>query len=141
MSSANESGGIDESRPAAALRRTGHGSETRARGLTLKFRVDAAERESIRAAASRAGLEVGSYLRARAIDGEAPSRAVRRPPIERAALAQILGLLGPVAEDVRIIRRAMAVEGKKPSAARLQEACDTIEAMRVMLMHALGRTP
>jgi hypothetical protein len=117
------------------------------------MRVDAAEHAAIQVAANRAGLEVGSYLRARALEagagpGALPPRSVRRPPVERTEVARVLAALGPVASDLRAVRRALlhvaAWPGggeAPPNQVALQAACNAVVELRAALMRALGRTP
>jgi hypothetical protein len=78
------------------------GSDTRKRGPIIGFRATDEEREKITAAADRAGLTVGSYVRSRALK-KPTTRAVRRPPLQTAQLAQLLGLLGALGGDLRLV--------------------------------------
>ena len=80
------------------------GSEKRKRGPIIGFRATEEERGKIQAAADRAGLTVSSYVRSRSL--ETPTtRAVRRPPVATAQLAQILGLLGAVGGELQRIAK------------------------------------
>jgi hypothetical protein len=71
------------------------GSETRKRAPIIGFRAKEEERAQIEAAASKAGLTVGSYVRSCALK-KPTTRAVRRPSVETAELARLLGHLGLV---------------------------------------------
>src|SRR5580704_5667729 len=78
------------------------GSETRKRAPIVLFRATDDERAQIEAAAQRAGLSVGSYVRSRAL-AKPTTRAVRRPPVETSQLAQLLGLLGLVGGQIQAL--------------------------------------
>jgi len=113
------------------------GSETRQRSKRLTIRLTADEYAEIEAAADRAGLAIGSHGRAMLLTGRAP-RAVRTPPVDRAALAQNLGLLGRVGSNVNQISRALNF-GEQHDEAALANALRQIGEMRNVLMAALGR--
>src|SRR5271163_2967078 len=80
------------------------GSETRKRAPIIGFRATDQERAKIEADARRAGLTVGSYVRSRALK-RPETRAVRRPPVETAQLAKLLGMLGAVGGAVTQIAK------------------------------------
>lgn len=56
------------------------------------------------ASAQRAGLTLGSYVRSRAL-AKPTTRAVRRPSVETAQLAQLLGMLGALSGSVQALVR------------------------------------
>jgi hypothetical protein len=113
------------------------GSETRKRGPRITFRVTDGEQARIQASADRAGLTVGSYVRSRALK-QPTTRAVRRPPVETAQLSQLLGLMGAVGGDLRLIANGLnagcTVENTEAAAAltAFREAAATI-------MQSLGK--
>jgi hypothetical protein len=115
------------------------GSETRKRAPIIAFRATDEERTKIEAAAERAGLTVGSYLRSRALDKPA-TRAVRRPPAPTAQLAQLLGLLGGVGGDLHRIARGLNA-GEQGLGAELQAALADFRAAASEIMRALGKRP
>jgi len=84
------------------------GSEKRKRGPIIGFRATEEERAKIEGAADRAGLTVGSYVRSRSLKTPT-TRAVRRPPLATAQLAQLLGLIGAVGGDLQ--RIAVGTQG------------------------------
>jgi hypothetical protein len=86
------------------------GSETRKRGPRITFRVTDGEQAQIQANAGRAGLTVGSYARSRTLK-QPTTRAVRRPPVETAQLSQLLGLMGAVGGDLRLIANNLNAGG------------------------------
>lgn len=87
-------------------RKARSGSETRQRGGVARMRLSAQEQAQLEAAAERAGMTVSSFMRHQCL-GSAGPRAVRRPPVERAALAQLLGQLGKVGSNLNQIARAL----------------------------------
>ena len=88
-------------------RRTRSGTETRQRsGHPAQMRLTAAERTELEQRADRAGMTVATYMRHQCL-GTAGPRAVRRAPIERKALAQLLGLLGNSGSNLNQIARAL----------------------------------
>lgn len=70
------------------------------------MRCTADELAILNAAAERAGLTVGAFMRKQCL-GEAGPRAVRRPPVEQAALSQLLGQLGKAGSNLNQIARAL----------------------------------
>ena len=91
-------------------RRPRSGSETRQRSAApARMRLSADERAQLEAAAERAGMTLGAYMRHQCLGTSGP-RAVRRPPVERAALAQLLGQLGKVGGNLNQIARALNSE-------------------------------
>lgn len=86
------------------------GNKKRKRLSPIGFRATAEERALIEAAADRAGLTVGSYVRSRALS-QPTTRAVRRPPVRMAQLAQTLGLLGRAGGDLHAIAEQLSVAG------------------------------
>ncbi len=123
------------SEPAKKAKRSG--SETRQRSKRLTIRFTDAEYAEIEAAADRAGLAIGSHTRAMLLNGRAP-RAVRTPPADRKALAQVLALLGRLGSNVNQISRTLNF-GEQHDAAALARAVKEITEMRDALMAALGR--
>jgi len=89
--------------------RTRSGSETRKRVPIIGFRATDEERSKIEAAARRAGLTVSSYVRSRALK-KPETRAVRRPPVETAQLAKLLGMLGAVGGAIAQIAKKQSAE-------------------------------
>jgi hypothetical protein len=120
-----------------AYRKRQSGSETRKRAPIIGFRATDEERAHIEADAARAGLTVGSYVRSRALE-KPTTRAVRRPPIEVAELARLLGLLGSVGGNV-----AMIVEGRgngfAVSPALADEAVMAFRDAAHAIMRTLGK--
>lgn len=95
---------MDQAAPVARKARSG--SETRQRPARPAMRCSAAELAQLEQRAERAGMTVGAYMRHQCL-GEAGPRAVRRPPVERKALAQLLGQLGKCGSNVNQIARAL----------------------------------
>lgn len=109
-----------------------------ARTKLLPIRCTAEERAAIKAAADKAGLSVGAFLRASAL-GDAGPRAVRRPPIERKELARLLGHLGKVGSNINQLAHAFNQRGRAPALAELNGIRGDLKEMRDALITALGR--
>lgn len=117
----------------------GHGSEKRARSKHLTIRLTADERTSISEAAERAGLTIGSYAR-NILMGAPTPRQVRRPPIEKAELARLLGQIGYLGNNINQIARIMNGGGEADMPA-LNEALAGLGSVRNAILQALGRAP
>jgi len=106
--------------------------------LIPPIRCTEEERAAIKAAADRAGLGVGAFLRAAAL-GDAGPRAVRRPPIERKELARLLGHLGKVGSNLNQLAHAYNGRGQMPALAELTAMREQVKELRDALLAALGR--
>ena len=113
------------------------GSEARQKPRIIGFRVTDTDRAEIEAAASRSGLTVGSYIRAQVL--KAPkTRAVKKPPIERTMLAQLLGQLGRVGGNIhQIVKRMNFNEGVIRT--ELEAALADFRETAAAIMQAMGR--
>jgi hypothetical protein len=113
------------------------GSEKRKRVSPIGFRATEEERQKIQAAADRAGLTVGSYVRSCSLK-KPTTRAVRRPPVATTQLAQLLGLLGAVGGDLqRIAKRLDGAEAT--SDAEIHAALTDFRATATAILQALGK--
>jgi len=115
------------------------GSETRKRGPIIGFRASDDERARIKAAADRAGLTVGSYVRSRALE-KPTTRAVRRPPVEAAQLARLLGHLGVIGGAVTTLMEQRG-NGVAVSPSDITETLTAFRQAASVIMQALGRRP
>jgi hypothetical protein len=121
---------MDNASP-APVRRTRSGSETRQRADVARMRVSSVEWAQLEAAAELAGLSVGAYMRHQCLGTPGP-RAARRPPVERAALAQLLAQLGKCGSNLNQIARVLnSGDQARPddiaaAVAAFREACATI---------------
>lgn len=104
----------------------------------IAVRCTAGERALIDEAASRSGLAIGAYLRTLAL-GKAGPRARRRPPIERAELARLLGELGKIGSNLNQIAHAYNSRGRSPALDELAALRQAVEQLRDALMAALRR--
>ena len=115
------------------------GSEKREREKKLTFRCNASEVEEIAAAATLAGLTVGSYIRARLL--AAPViRAVKQPHVDRVLLAQVLGQLGKVGGNIHQIAKRLNFTDWL-AADDVPEALAEVRAVALEIMRALGKQP
>ena len=123
--------------PASTKKGKRSGSETRTRGGIIGVRVSVAERAELEAAADRAGLTLGSYIRERVLSAP-QTRAVRRPPIEKKLLAQLLGQLGRVGGNIHQIVKHMNF-GTGVMHDELRSALASFEEAAAAIMEAMGR--
>jgi uncharacterized protein (DUF1778 family) len=113
-----------------------NGGDKRKREPIIGFRASADERAQIQAAADRAGLTVGSYVRSCALT-RPTTRAVRRPPVATAQLAQLLGLLGASGGEIQ--RMAMTLDAKTAVDADIQAALAAFREAASAIMQTLGK--
>ncbi len=106
--------------------------------LIPPIRCTEQEQAAIKAAADKAGLGVGAFLRAAAL-GDAGPRAVRRPPIERKELARLLGHLGKVGSNLNQLAYAYNRDRSVPALAELTTMRQQVKELRDALLAALGR--
>lgn len=104
----------------------------------IAVRCTAADHAALQELAAEAGLSVGAFLRAVALNGPGP-RAVRRPPVAKETLARILGELGKLGSNVNQLARAYHQTANLPAWAELAAMREDVAAMRAALMKALGR--
>ena len=101
----------------------------------MGFRANDEERAQIEAAAARAGLTPGSYIRARTL-AKPTTRAVRRPPIETAQLAQLLGLLGTIGGTIRVLSEKQGVPAEE-----VQQTSAVFREAAAAILEAMGKRP
>lgn len=115
----------------------GSGSDKRQRSHVIRVRVSAEEHAKAKLRADRSGLSMSAYFRAAALDAK-PLRAERQPAINRKAMAQLLGQLGMVRQELR--DAAELGDGK-----RCTELIESFERdfweLRALCFEALGREP
>jgi hypothetical protein len=101
------------------------------------MRCTQAEFAQLEAAAERAGLPVGAFMRQQCLGAPGP-RAARRPPVERAALAQLLAQLGKCGSNLNQIARVLNSGGDEPE--DIPAAITEFRAVCAEIMRALGRS-
>jgi uncharacterized protein (DUF1778 family) len=121
-----------------AVIRTRSGSEMRQRQKLALMRCTPDEHAQLEAAANRAGLTVSAFMRHQCL-GTAGPRAVRRAPVERAALSQLLAQLGKCGSNLNQIARALNRGRDEPD--DTAEAIEAVEGACVAIMQALGKRP
>ena len=119
-------------------RHTRSGSETRQRTKAVRVRCTDGEHAQLSIAADRVGLTVCSFMRMRCLDTPGP-RAVRRPPVERAALSQVLAQLGKCGSNLNQIARALNRGDGPPDG--IAEAITEFRATCAQIVQLLGRKP
>jgi hypothetical protein len=113
------------------------GSENRKRGPKIDFRVTPDEFAQIKAAADRAGESVGSYVRSCSLKTPL-RRAVRRPPVATAQLAQLLGMVGSTGGALqRIAQRVDSAESA--TIAEINAAMTDFREVASMILQTLGK--
>jgi hypothetical protein len=104
----------------------------------VPIRFSAEQYERLEEKASRAGLSIGTWARTILLGSPGP-RAVKRPPVEKAELARLLGAIGKLGGNVNQIAKALNEGRDAPSLAELAEMRSDIAEMRAEIMVALGR--
>ena len=113
------------------------GSENRARGGVVAFRVSTEERAELEEKAELSGLSLGSYVRQCVLTAP-KTRTVRRPPIEQKLLAQLLGQLGKAGGNIHQILKHMNF-GAGVMHSELRSALVSFEEAAGAIMEAMGR--
>jgi hypothetical protein len=113
------------------------GSENRQRPVTLKARFTREEAALVTEQAARAGVSVAAVIRYAVLD-QKPLRASRKPGVDAALAAQLLGRLGQCAAALR-----QAAEAGNPSvhASLIEATHRDLGEMRNVLFEALGLEP
>ena len=118
----------------------------RVRPAPFSIRLNAGERAYLERKAGARPL--GSYIRARLLDDAAPEKKTvsRRPAIDHALLARLLGLLGE-SETAKylcllvVAAEAGRVEMAEDDLSAVRTACGEVREMRSLLVEALGLKP
>lgn len=111
----------------------------------FSLRLTQEERERLEAEAK--GKPLGVYIRERLLgDGTAPRKLRRKPSVDQAGLAKVLGMLGQsrLANNLNQIAKAAHIGVLVVSPAlieEIEEACRDIRTMREALLSALGFPP
>jgi hypothetical protein len=121
----------------ATINRRASGSEKRQRSRVIGFRATAAEETQLALAADRAGLTVSSYVRAQSL-AKPITRATRSPPVNKAALAQLLGHIGQVGSNVNQIARQLNSGRDAQEIAEIAATLGAVREMRDAVLLALG---
>ncbi|WP_024514748.1 hypothetical protein [Bradyrhizobium sp. Tv2a-2] len=114
------------------------GSEKRQRGELLQIRLSNEEWTKIWEDADRAGLSAASHAR-NVLLAAKTIRSVRRPPIDRTAVAQLLATLGQAATELRTLARPS--NANEDDRKKIADCLSQISEMRNALMNALRRQP
>jgi hypothetical protein len=122
-----------------AFRKKRSGSEKRRQCRKMSFRVDDAEKAAIEAGAAREGLTPGSFIRSRTL-AKPTTRAVRRPPVETAQLAKLLGLLGAAGGALQQIAKRQD-SGTDAASQELRSALSDFRAAAAGIIEAVGKRP
>lgn len=117
----------------------------RQRRLRITVRVSRTERAALDAAAERSALTLSAYARA-ILTSAKPLPAARRPPVEAALLARVLGQLGKIGSNLNQIAHAAnsiasGVSLMPFSERELLRSLAELRTIRPQLLAALGRAP
>lgn len=96
--------------------------------------------EELDGRAREAGMSVGAFARAVLLGSPGP-RAVRKPPIQKAELARLLGEMGKLGSNVNQLARAYNQYRGLPEQQELAAIRAELVTLRTVLMQALGREP
>jgi hypothetical protein len=111
------------------------GSETRQKERRISLRVTGDEYARVETASTEAGLTLASYTRSLLIDAPR-TRTRRRPRVDMAALAKLLGELNRIGGNIHQILRRVNF-GETPIATEFHEALrghrEIISAIRVAM--------
>lgn len=108
-----------------------------ARTKFIAVRCTEAEHAAINAAAARAGLSVGAYLRTLAL-GKAGPRSVRRPTIDQVEIARLKGWVGRLNGNVNQIAKAIHTTQNWPLWTEIAALREEVTKISAALMKALG---
>ena len=117
-----------------------HGTETRQRQMRSTVRWEMAEFNKVAARANRAGLTLGAFMRALALDGDAGARSQRIPPIDKQILLQYQGQLGRLNNNANQIARGIN-EDEFYDLSELRLVLKDYVTMRDAIFLALGKEP
>lgn len=104
----------------------------------LNLRCTAAQYAEADQAATRAGLSLGAFLRAKAFGTPGP-RAARRPPVEVAELARLLGQIGKLGSNVNQLTAFCHRSQTDPALVELRLMRRDLAVLRIATLNALGR--
>lgn len=114
-------------------------SDKRHRQKRLTIRFNEHEWQDVQTRSGNAGLSLAGYARAVLLNTK-PLRASRRPSVDRAELALVLGQVGKIGGNVNQLAR-LAHLGGWPEHEELRQAVADLRFMRDTLLKALGFTP
>jgi hypothetical protein len=115
------------------------GTETRQRQQRLVIRLAPDEWAQLVQQADASGLTLASYGRARIL-AQPTTRAVRRPPVDTAALAHVLAQLGRIGGNLHQLVKHLNF-GDHDDLADAPAVLAELRQVAATIMGALGRTP
>ena len=114
------------------------GSEKRKRSIVLTARFNDEEARAVRQIADRTGYSVSALIR-HALLNVPPPRARRRPSVNHAAVAKLLGELGKIGSNINQLAH-YAHLGRFQSN-NIDMALRDLMELRLACLQALGREP
>ena len=115
----------------------GSGAHVTRRSNVTFLRVTEEQRSQIEQSADRAGLSTGSYIRARGLK-RSVTLTTRRPPVEKAELARLLGAIGRIKGNLYQLVRGQNF-GREVPAVDAQSAIEAVETAAREIIRSLGR--
>tara|TARA_B100000073_G_scaffold347827_2_gene363529 strand:- start:3258 stop:3767 length:510 start_codon:yes stop_codon:yes gene_type:complete len=106
------------------------------RPAPFSLRLSFNERQELEQRAENAGVTMGSYCKYAIFDIPPPRRA-KRPVRDKAELAQLLGAVGKIGNNLNQIARQLNVHGSV-EVSELQRALEDLTLIRESVMKALG---
>ena len=126
--------GKPENAPAAKPTRSG--SQNRQRKRHVFVNLSESEYAAVADQANRSGLSLSSLARAALLGADVP--VTRRPPVEKALLAQALGQLGKIGSNLNQIAHRSNL-GRDPMDGLIEAEMIQLRQVRDAIMGALGR--
>ncbi len=118
-------------------RKSRRGTEVRRRTGVITFRATEAERAELEGKAEKAGVSLGSFIRASALSAPT-TRAARRPAIEVQAVTRLQGEMNKIGSNIHQILRRVNF-GDTPPAEEFREALSGYREVIAAILAALGR--
>ena len=110
------------------------------RKAPISYRPPEELREEFERRVNASGLSTSAFI-TKSVFGADPPRQSRRPSIEHQAVAQILGELARVRDQLHAIAIAIAIASGPGSGVLLEEAVRSLTEIRAVCFKALGRKP
>ena len=114
------------------------GSDSRQRSIVLTARFNEEEARTVRQMAEKTGLSVSALIR-HALLNVPPPRRRRRPSVDQAAVAKLLGELGKIGSNINQLAH-YAHLGRFQSN-NIDMALRDLMELRLACLQALGREP
>lgn len=125
--------------PSPAPKKSRSGTETRKRGKPFSVRLDESERAEVEAAAAKAQLTTGSYVRSRVLS-KASTQSRRKPSVDVQAITRLQGEMNRVGNNIYQLRRLVNFGGT-PTGDEIEAAFMGYREVIAAILATLGRVP